>query len=267
MRTLVACLALVAISTSTPISAQSPSRPEILILGTMHMANPGRDVHNVEVDDVLSDRRQREIAELIDVLESFRPTKIAVEADVTSERIPARYADYLSGDYSLGRSETYQLGFRLAGNLGHATVHPVDEDGEFPYYRVQHYAKANGLQEEFEALGAKVAARVKGTKQHLSSHTVLETLERVNADSSVAASVGGYYDFVPFGKPYAYAGPDLVAAWFKRNIRIYHNIRALATSPDDRILVVYGAGHLGWLRQMVEDDPSVRLRKLSDLTD
>lgn len=265
MRTLVACLAILAISTPIPTSAQSPPRPEILILGTFHMANPGRDVQNIEADDVLSDRRQREIAELVDVLESFRPTKIAVEVDVTSGWIPERYADYLAGDYSLGRSETYQIGFRLAGKLGHETVHPVDEDGEFPYYRVQHYAKANGLEEEFDSLGAEVGARVKRAERYLSSHTVLETLEHMNADSTVAEAVGSYYGWVPFGKPYAYAGPDLVAAWFKRNIRIYHNIRALATSPDDRILVVYGAGHLGWLRQMVEDDPSVRLRKLSEL--
>jgi hypothetical protein len=77
--------------------------------------------------------------------------------------------------------------------------------------------------------------------------------------------VGAYYNYVPFGEPYEYAGPDLIAKWFERNVRIYRNIRALITSPGDRVLVIYGAGHLGWLRQMAEDDPNVRLRKLSDL--
>jgi hypothetical protein len=49
-------------------------------------------------------------------------------------------------------------------------------------------------------------------------------------------------------------------------IRIYRNIVALIESPSDRILVIYGAGHLGWLRQDASNDPSVKLRKLADFT-
>jgi len=40
---------------------------------------------------------------------------------------------------------------------------------------------------------------------------------------------------------------------------------ALVESPNDRLLVIYGAGHLGWLRQDVDNDASVKLKKLSDL--
>jgi len=71
---------------------------------------------------------------------------------------------------------------------------------------------------------------------------------------------------VRYADPGDYAGPDLLAAWYQRNIRIYSNIVKLAESPQDRILAIYGAGRLGWLRQEVADDPAVKLRKLSDLT-
>jgi hypothetical protein len=49
----------------TPIAgwAQSNERPEILVLGTYHMANPGHDIHNMQADDVLSPKRQQEIAQ------------------------------------------------------------------------------------------------------------------------------------------------------------------------------------------------------------
>jgi hypothetical protein len=40
---------------------------------------------------------------------------------------------------------------------------------------------------------------------------------------------------------------------------------ALAGSPDERVLVIYGAGHLGWLRQMAASDESVELRTLAEL--
>jgi hypothetical protein len=38
----------------------------------------------------------------------------------------------------------------------------------------------------------------------------------------------------------------------------------LADSPGERILVIYGAGHLGWLRQFTASDPTMRLRKLAE---
>jgi len=246
--------------------SQSDARPEILVLGTYHMANPGRDVHNMQADDVLSPKRQQELTRLIEVLKAFRPTKVAIEAAVGSKRIGQDYSDYRAGKYTLSRNENDQLGFRLAGELGHPTVYPVDADGDFPYVRVVNYAKANGLMDKFNALEAITAARVKAQGDFLQSHTVLETLEYMNADSMVAKDVAAYFAFVPFGEPWEYAGPDLLAMWYQRNIRIYRNIVALASSPNDRILVIYGAGHLGWLRQMVTNDASVRLQKLSDLT-
>jgi hypothetical protein len=242
------------------------ARPEILILGTFHMANPGRDVHNMQADDMLSPRRQKEIAALIEVLKRFRPTKVAVEADVDSHPVMQRYADYVAGKYTLTRNETEQIGFRLAKELGHHSIYPVDEEADFPYERVQNFAKANGRAAEFDAISAGAGSRVQEQGAFLASHTVLEMLEHMNADATVAGDVAIYFSWVPFGDPGDYAGPDLLAAWYQRNIRIYHNIRALVSAPDERILVLYGAGHLGWLREDVTNDGSVRLRKLSELT-
>ena len=101
----------------------------------------------------------------------------------------------------------------------------------------------------------------------LGSHTVLETLQFMNADARVARDMGVYFALVRYGDPFDYAGSDLLGAWYQRNIRIYRNIVALIDSPNERILVIYGSGHLGWLRQDIADDPTVRLRKLGDLTE
>ena len=140
----------------------------------------------------------------------------------------------------------------------------VDVDGDIPYMRVVNYAKANGMQAKFDAIAARTGQRVKEQGDFLGSHTILQTLELFNSDSLVARDVAEYFSFVPFGEQYEFAGPDLLAAWYTRNIRIYHNIRALADSPSDRILVIYGAGHLGWLREDVANDASVRLRKFGE---
>jgi hypothetical protein len=247
-------------------SAQSDARPEILVLGTYHMSNPGHDVHNMQADDVLSPRRQREIAQLIQVLRRFHPTKIAIEAEVGSQRVGQEYSDYLAGKYTLSRNEIDQIGYRLAKELGHRAVYPVDEDGEFPWKRLVNYAKANGLAAKFDSLDSSTGAQVREQSDFLRSHTVLEMLEYINSDAMAARGVASYYAFVRYGDPFDYAGPDLLAAWYQRNIRIYHNIVKLIESPNDRILVIYGFGHLGWLQQNVSNDPAVRLRKLAELT-
>jgi Family of unknown function (DUF5694) len=77
--------------------------------------------------------------------------------------------------------------------------------------------------------------------------------------------VGFYYRFPPFGEPGDWAGADLVAEWVRRNLRIYTNVVRLADSPNERILVIFGAGHLGWLRRDVASNPNLRLRKLAEL--
>ena len=240
------------------------ARPQVLVLGVYHMSNPGRDILNMKADDVLAPKRQAEIAQLIEVLKNFHPTKIAVEADVWNKHIANDYADYVAGKHELTRNEIEQIGFRLAKELGHKSVYPVDADGEFPFQRIVNNAKASGRSKELEALMAEVGVTVKAQDQYLATHTVLETLLYMNSDEKAAEGIAFYYRQAHFGEPGDWAGADLTSDWFRRNMRIYSNIAQLTDSPDERVLVIFGAGHLGWLRHDFASDPTFRLRKLAD---
>jgi hypothetical protein len=250
-----------------PAFAQSQPKPEILILGTYHMDNPGRDIYNMKADDVLSPKRQQEIAQLLEVLKKFNPTKIAIEADVDSERAPKQYADYLAGKYTLTRNEIDQIGYRIAKELGHKTIYPVDVEGDFPYQHVVNFAKAKGESGKFDAIGQGWGEQVKEQGEFLQSHSVLDMLLYLNSETKSKNDVGLYFQTVPFGESGDYAGPDLLAAWYQRNIRIYHNIAALADSPNERVLVIYGTGHLGWLQQDVQNDQRMKLRTLAEFAE
>jgi Family of unknown function (DUF5694) len=258
-----ACLAALS-SSSAMAQAAPPQRAEILVLGTYHMANPGRDIFNMAADDVLAPKRQAEIAELLAVLKRFKPTKIAIESTVYEDRRPKQYAEYLAGKYTLTANEIEQVGFRLAKELGMKAIYPVDIDGDFPWQRVINFAKAKGQSPLLDQLMSEVGVMVKEQDAYLKSHSVLETLLYMNDDEKVALDVGFYYREAHFGEPGDYAGPDLLASWYQRNIRIFNNIVRIVESPNERVLVIYGAGHLGWLRQDVENDPGLRLRKLSE---
>ena len=251
-----------AASPATP--RQPAARAEVLALGVYHMANPGRDIFNTQADDVLAPKRQAEIAGVIAALKKFAPTKIALERNAGDKRIESDYADYLAGKHELTRNEIEQLGFRLAKELGHKAVYPVDADGEFPYLRVVNYAKASGRTKELDAMNSEVAAMVKAQNEYLASHTVLETLLYMNADDKVTLSQGLYYRMAHLGEPYDWAGADLLADWFRRNIRIYSNVVRLVDSPNERVLVIFGSGHLPWLQYNFASDPTLRLRKLAE---
>lgn len=259
---------------ATPLVAQpgqgseTGGRAEILVLGTYHMANPGNDVFASENDDVLSPTRQAEIEDLIEVLARFQPTRIAVERGFNrAGALMAEYEAYRTGERELTRNEIDQIGFRLAALLNRDSVYAVDVDGDFPYLRLVDHAKANGQETEFDALMAEIGAWVAQRDEYLASHTIIETLARMNSHEQVARDMGFYYRQVHFGEEWNWAGADLVAAWFQRNIRIHSNIVDLVRSPDERVLVVYGAGHLGWLRDNISRDPTLRLRTLGEFLD
>lgn len=245
-------------------AAVEAPRAQVLVLGTFHMANPGRDIFNAQVDDMLSPARQQQIAELVEVLQRFRPTKVAIEAEANSERVARNYAAYLAGSYSLSRNEIDQIGYRMAKTMGHAKVYPIDVDGDFPMPHVINVAKATGRASELDALMQATGERVKAQNAFLASHTVLQSLRAMNADESVAADMGSYYKLAQFGDGGDWAGADLIAEWQRRNLRIFSNLLHVIDSPNDRVLVVYGAGHLGWLQQAVAAYPTLRLRKLAE---
>jgi hypothetical protein len=259
----VAMLTMSALAQGTS-SKEEVKRAEVLVLGVYHMANPGHDIFNMQADDVLSPKRQQEIAELATVLRKFQPTKIAVEADFGEDKIPKRYAEYLAGARTLSRNEVEQIGFRLAKDLGHTTIYPVDVEGDFPWQRIVDYAKATGQSAKLEGLMREIGAMVKEQDAYLKTHTVLEMLLYMNSDAKVVQDVGFYYLEAHYGEPGDYAGPDLLAEWYRRNIRIFNNVTKLVSTSDDRILVIFGAGHLGWLRQDVAADPTLRLRELEE---
>jgi uncharacterized protein DUF5694 len=258
-------LCIFGLAFAAPVVAQPAARAEVLVLGTYHMANPGRDIHNMLADDVMAPKRQGEIAELVEVLKRFRPTRVAIERNVGDERTAKDYADYLAGRHELTRNEIEQVGFRLARELGHPAIYPVDADGEFPYPRLVKYAQATGRSKDLDAISGAFGAEVKAQGEYLASHTVLQALLYINADDKVARELGLHQRMGHLGENGDWAGADLLADWYRRNARIFTNVTRIVESPNERVLVIFGAGHLGLLRQAVATDPTLRLRTLAEL--
>ena len=122
---------------STQEIQQITQKPTVMILGSVHLSNPGADVFNRKMDDVLAPKRQREIEQLVEQLKEFKPTKIAFERDekTNGAGTQTEYQGYLKGTYELKRNEHDQIGFRLAKQMGHPKVYCVDYwPDEHPFF-------------------------------------------------------------------------------------------------------------------------------------
>ena len=226
----------------------------ILILGVYHMANPGLDEVNVLADDVLTPKRQKEIENLCEQLARFQPTKIAIEAPYRDSYWPEQYRKYLAGQSKLGRNEIEQIGFRLAKRMNLPTVYGVD----FLMY-------ANGLMpNEMEQRDQPASAeshhaeppQLSSEDQLLRQSTVTQYLAHLNSASEIQKNHEGYMtSLLPTDDPAIYRKADLVANWYKRNLRIFANINRITEPGKDRILVIIGAGHLKLLKEFAGDAP------------
>ena len=242
----------------------SGKKARVLVLGVFHMANPGRDMFNLQADDVLAPKRQKELGELAEALKKFQPTKIALESPVGSEKVRKQYEDYLAGNYALTRNESDQIGFRLAKELGHKQVYGIDIQGDFPFDPIAQFAKKNGKEEVLNGMISQVPKEIEAMSAILSKGTITDLLRYINQDEHVRRDHEFYMSLAQFAGNGGYPGPDLLAAWYQRNIRIYSNLHAIIDSPDDRVLVLYGSGHLFWLQRDVFDSPDLELARFGD---
>lgn len=234
---------------------------DVMIVGTFHMSNPARDLHNISVEDVLQPKPQAQIAAVVEGLARFHPTMVATEWDPGTPE--PRYDVYLKGTLAPSRNEVVQLGFRLARTAGLSTVHGIDVDGDFPYDAVDAYAKAHGETALLDEQNAQTEAFVQKMTVMIRDEGIAAALRYLNSPDMVAHGNDFYRTMLKIGGGATQPGADLETAWYGRNFRICANLLQLA-HPGDRIVVFYGSGHGLLLRQCVAETPGFRLVETND---
>lgn len=261
-------------------------KAEIMVLGTFHFANPGNDQYKPKYTiNVLSAKRQKEIENILRLLEAYQPTKIAVEVrrtgpDTLLSVYPKRmnlkgenqgaldslYHAYLQGTLKTNSSfvpksnEVYQLGFRLAKQLGHENIYAIDATiapffMKYVQNNIQALTKAYKLAQNNKWMQASKKRSVYEDSVKM-TQTIRETLLHMNSPERVKQSLGDYLvGLFKAGGKKSYLGPNFVSRWWNRNLHIFRNIQLVADSPDDRILVIIGAGHLSVLRNLFMASP------------
>ena len=239
--------------------AGAQERPALLILGTSHFSNPGQDVINVRVPDVMSPERQAEIEAMVARLAAFRPTRVAVEWPANEQaRLDQRYADYRAGRFQLTANERDQIGLRLAARLNLPRVDAADWNENAPGpeadYDYPAWAAAHGRGAEFQTWVRRFQGEADASARLMACTPVSAWIRAVNTPAYRLANHRIYFYIGQIGElEGANPGAAWVGTWYARNLRILNNLRALATRPGDRIIAIYGSGHGYLLDQLARE--------------
>ena len=241
----------------------------IMILGSTFFTNPGINVFNVKMDDVLAPKRQSEMEQLVSQIKEFRPTKIAVYADERSDaEINANYQGYLEGTYELTRSIDNQIGFRLAKQMGHPKLYcvadwperrPILDEVDRSLLDYATFAETHN-QEHFlwsvSSSGVKVRADVDGTVwvEREEYEPLIDMYIRINDPEQMFADHQSYLRTARIGLKEQYPGANWVSHWwYAHNLKNFVNLTRITESTDDRILLIVGAGHVYLIQQFLEE--------------
>ncbi|HET8712052.1 MAG TPA: DUF5694 domain-containing protein [Gemmatimonadales bacterium] len=238
----------------------NPGEVQVMILGTYHFANPGRDVIRQNVDDVLHATRQAELEDLVTRLARWNPDRIAVEWPFSeTDTIRARYARYRASALAPSRNEVVQIGFRLASRLGHDAVYPIDDDS---FLDLNDSLKAidqrrPAFARTRDSIHAVLQKQAEANNAWMRTTTIREHLLRLNSDEALHAgnSLGMFGGYLAAGEGQNYGGPRFLADWYARNFNMAHNLTRMLRPDVKRILVVVGNGHVPPLRNLLDEAP------------
>jgi len=250
--------------------------PQILLLGTFHFGYPGLDTHITKDEnklDILSTQRQQELTDLLTYIKLFKPTKIMIETESNTGYLMDRMRNWKAGEEKLGRRESDQIAIRLADQIGLDTIYGVDADGlAYELFQSQDSIQAEQL------LGKYFAEREDNTnvfdqrywnwyeKQDVLAYesNLLDHFKYMN-DEKFIKRMHGHYILSDQHSDYNKMDGWLLLNWYSRNLRIVKNIQKIDTNPDDRILVLFGAGHIAILMQQFEASPEYELVQFKNL--
>lgn len=243
---------------------------EIFLLGTFHFREKDWDPY--------SPANQREIDEFAKQVSEFRPDAVAVEGAVHQQAvIDAAYARMSLADFAneplmrtttLGEitmfgqtvpitwnNECIQIGFRLAKMLDLPRVHAVDADMELNDTLLG------------ETLPQEVGRRLSRLKAYIRENeggTLLSAYRCLNSPEYSRLSHSLYLAANAVNTEGSYNGSTFTAQWYERNLRIFSAIQSLSKKYR-RIFVLYGAGHLQILRDLIHADDGMKLISLEDI--
>lgn len=256
------------------ITFGQPQKTEVLTLGTFHFEFRNLDVSKMALPDqidVLQPKYQKEIENIVRRIAVFKPTVIAIERDpVLQAKYDSLYNKFLYGEYTLGRDEVEQIGFRLARQFNLKTLYCVNDWGEnYEYIDSVLKSKDSTVLNKFQNYfyHHPDSSKMFFNQNLFKEKGILADLINRNDEKNQEKDLGNYLIGVfkyQLGDNLFFGTDFTTGWWFNRNLRIFRNIQNINAKPTDRILIIFGAGHMNLLNLFFKVSPEYHLQKINN---
>lgn len=242
--------------------------PKVLLVGSWHFNYPNQDAHKTEEKDeinIFSKKRQKELNELLDYIGRFKTTKIAVESGRNTGYLINNYKRYKEGTGELYANERSQIGMRLVNRFKLDTIYGIDAwplllELNDKRYTLQPKTYTDVILERHyfggnDSISQKYIKFYDYKTKMTVEKTLLENYLYINSDKVLNRGFGAYLAGGQFESE-NFEGPDALSMfWLNRNLRIFKNIKNIDYNEEDRILILFGSGHISILKYLFECSP------------
>lgn len=258
----------------------SQKKVNIILIGTMHFNNPGKDAAKSEEINILNPERQNDLEKITQKInKNYRPSKVFVE-------YPAKNQDDLDRLYKLynhGKAyyqndtltkawqkryyeegEIFQFGFRLAKKAGNSKVYAMDYPADMRFDLFQQ--KANEMKTLPEnAFQEEMKKSTLASRRCFSQNNLADILKCFNKPEELQRNKAVYISlFNRLNKAPDFYGSDLVAGWYRRNLIMYSNVQNAVSDDDENIVIIVGQGHAAMMEEFIRLDDRFQLIKIDD---
>lgn len=256
-----------------PSIDKSPAH-QVLVLGVFHFdrASDGSDVVAENHLDIMNPENQKELDSILQKLRTYNPTRIAVEWKLPYQGyLDSLYLSYRSNNYTPGKNEIFQLGFKLAGALGHTTLYCIDNNPPLPESvnavdDWDEYARELGHTDIWHKYDMENQRYLNYMDTIQNNTGLIDYLKIINSPENILRSKQLWTTgLINLGHGDQYLGADLLGRWYRRNARIYSNAKNLALDPTERILIIYGGAHKWILDELFESSPDFEVLQFNTL--
>lgn len=262
-------------------STSSAAPIAIMMVGGPHLAQVYKPDN--PSTDVLTPKRQAELAVACNQIQRFKPDAIMVEELPERQgRIDSLYALYRQGKLDLstipnGRSETYQLGFVLGKRLGLERIHCINAPGGTSQSILHEGTNINLYQDATSAHRAYYmptfrrwehdSVTMAGLLSFANSRTLLAQLHTLVYHTAARVTDGNLKPDPMVDSAFItphYVGAEFISVLYNRDLKIYSNILTTQMATcSSRILTIIGARHVGSLHGMFRADPAYQVIEAS----
>lgn len=252
--------------------AQTP-KTDIVIMGCDHLAQLYKN--NNPNTDILTPKRQIEIQQVANLIIDYKPDAVMVEVlPEYQHEMDSLYNLYIQNKLKVdqlpdGRSEVYQLAFRICRRLNLPKVYCVNAPGgtsqsildngnNIDVYKKEGVKLRSMVTDKYAALGEDKLS-LKDLFLYLNMPQTYNMVYHLRYITPARVTNGTFKNpdkmvDTAFVTP-KYIGAELTSVFKNRDYKIYSNIvTTVNETKSKRALLLIGAAHIGSLKNILRDD-------------